>query len=77
MTNAFDAIEHKMGLITNTINKEDLTEHLAEVHGYIDALHDFGHISEQDADRLSLEAQELRDAKEAQLTTRDDARRRR
>ncbi|MDU4254558.1 hypothetical protein [Pseudomonas sp.] len=67
MTKALDAIENRMRLISNTINVDDLAEHLADVDGYIDALRDFEHISEKEAGRLSREARALRDAMEEKL----------
>lgn len=75
MPSARTAIEQRMRLISNTLHADDLDESLADVHGYIDALREFGHISEDDSDRLSREARELRDVTAAKLLKKQNVRR--
>lgn len=67
MPNAFEAIEYRMRRISNTTDHRDLGEALAEVDGYIDVLHDFGHITEDDQIRFQRESKALRDETDVKL----------
>lgn len=71
-----DAIERRIGRIRNTLHPDDLDEALADANGYIDAARDFGHISDEDNDRFSREARQIRDETAAKLLKKQNARRR-
>ncbi|MBK5397466.1 hypothetical protein JFU47_12240 [Pseudomonas sp. TH39(2020)] len=75
MPSAFDAIEYRMRRISNTTDHRDLGEALAEVDGYIDALHDFGHITEDDHSRFQKESRALRDETNVKLQKKEGHRR--
>lgn len=75
MANAFEAIEYRMRRISTTTDDKDLEEALADVDGYIDALHDFGHISEDEHTRFQKRAKTLRDETDVKLQKRKGQRR--
>jgi hypothetical protein len=75
MPNAFEAIEYRMRRISNTNDQRDLGEALAEVDGYIDALHEFGHITEDDHIRFQRDSKALRDETDVKLQKKKGHRR--
>lgn len=75
MAKAFEAIEHRMSRIKTTTDDRDLDEASAYVEGYIDALHEFDHISEDARSRFHKEAETLRDETYVKLQKRKGHRR--
>lgn len=62
-----DAANHRIGRIKNVLHPDDLGEVQSDAEGYIDALHEFGHISETDWSRLHKEARAVKDETAAKL----------
>lgn len=61
MPNAIEAIEYRKRRISNTTDPRDLDVEKADFEGYIDALRDFDHISEDDHTRFQKESKVLFD----------------